>query len=69
MSDQPTPVSNNSTPIVDLVMQDMLERKSIGFNRYGTFLQVNNGRDAMRDLYEELLDACMYIRQVIEERK
>ena len=34
----------------------------------GTALQPFNGRDALRDLYEELLDACTYIRQVIEER-
>ena len=39
-----------------------------GISRYGTGLQPFNGRDALRDLYEELLDAACDIRQAIAER-
>jgi hypothetical protein len=49
-------------------MQDMLARKLLGQQRYGTPLQPHNGRDMMQDLYEELLDACNYIRGAIYER-
>jgi hypothetical protein len=49
-------------------MQDMLARKLLGQQRYGTPLQAHNGRDMMQDLYEELLDACNYIRGMIYER-
>ncbi len=45
----------------------MLERKRIGYERYGSYLQSGNGRDAKRDLREELADAAVYALQVIEE--
>lgn len=66
--DQVSPVKNNHPIIQDLVMQDMAERKEIGIKRYGVGLQPHNGRDMMQDLYEELLDACNYIRGAIYER-
>ena len=52
----------------DLVCDDMQARKTIGIQRYGRALQANNGRDGLRDHYEELLDACAYARQLIYER-
>lgn len=66
---QPNPTPNTSEPIVDLVIKDLQDRKKVGIERYGTPLQANNGRDALQDLYEELLDAAQYIKQVMEERK
>jgi len=66
--DQAPPTPNNKPAIQDLVLQDMLARKMIGIQRYGTPLQPHNGRDMMQDLYEELLDACNYIRGMIYER-
>jgi hypothetical protein len=50
------------------VIADIEERRRLGISRYGTALQPHNGRDALRDLYEELLDSATYVRQVIEER-
>ena len=38
-------------------------RADVGIARYGTPLQTHNGRDAIRDLREELLDAIMYATQ------
>jgi hypothetical protein len=66
--DQPTPVKNDRPCIQDMVIADMEARKAVGLKRYGTLLQPFNGRDALRDLYEELLDAAQYVRQEIEER-
>ena len=66
---QPDPIPNASEPIVDLVIDDMIDRKSEGVKRYGVPLQANNGRDALMDAYHEALDLCMYLRQAIEERK
>lgn len=68
ITEQPDPIHNNSKPIVDLVMEDMQTRKKIGIERYGVPLQANNGRDALRDAYEEALDLAIYLRQAIEER-
>lgn len=66
--DQPPPVPNERPAIADLVIADMVERKRVGTERYGTPLQAHNGRDALVDLYQELLDAVVYVRQAIEER-
>ena len=46
-----------------LVADDLEQRAVVGLQRYGTKLQPHNGRDALRDLYEELLDAMAYTRQ------
>jgi hypothetical protein len=55
--------------IQEMVADDMRKREMLGISRYATSLYPFNGRDGLQDLYEELLDACFYIRQVIEERK
>jgi hypothetical protein len=66
--DQPAPVLGTGDFIHDLVSEDLKARLKLGISRYGFGLQANNGRDALRDLYEELLDAACYTRQLIEER-
>lgn len=37
-------------------------RAEVGFVRYGTYLQPNNGRDQLLDGYQEILDCMKYIR-------
>ena len=54
-------------PAIDAVCGSLQERKRVGLERYGQPLQAHNGRDALRDLREELADAVVYCRQVIEE--
>lgn len=66
--DQPPPVGNDRPAIQDLVLADIAERKRIGIERYGRALQPHNGRDALVDAYQEVLDLAMYVRQEIEER-
>lgn len=66
--EQPMPIPNNRPSIQFLVRVDLDEREKVGIQRYGTPLQAFNGRDALRDLYEELLDACCYIKQTMVER-
>lgn len=68
MSDQPAPKKTDGAHIADLVLEDIRERKRIGIQRYGTPLQAHNGRNALRDAYEEALDLAMYLRQALEEQ-
>lgn len=68
MKEQPKPRANDTTPIIDLVKSDLEERRRKGIETYGTPLRAWNGRDALQDAYEEALDLCCYLRQVIEER-
>lgn len=51
-----------------LVIMDMAARDQVGRARYGVPLQPHNGRDALRDAYEEALGLCAYLRQAIMER-
>jgi hypothetical protein len=67
MTTQPTP--NGTGPdIAGLVHLDLEARVKKGEAEYGQRLKPHNGRDALWDLYEELLDAAMYARQAIYER-
>ena len=65
---QPPPRLNSGVAIQDLVIADIRERKLMGIAKYGTPLQAHNGRDALVDAYQEALDLCQYLRQLIEER-
>lgn len=67
-ADQQLPTKNSNPIIQDMVIQDMQKRLSVGIQRYGTGLQAHNGRDMLKDLYDELMDACVYIKGVIYER-
>lgn len=51
----------------DQVAADLLTRKQVGLERYGSLLQAHNGRDSLRDLYEELQDAAVYARTRLAE--
>ncbi len=49
------------------LLNALRERKTVGFLTYGTPLQPFNGRDALQDAFEELLDATVYLRQAVYE--
>lgn len=65
---EPDPVTNDRPAIWPLVVKDMEERDFTGYCKYGTRLQPHNGRDALKDCYQEILDAAVYMRQAIYER-
>ncbi len=50
-----------------LVSRALTLRAEMGKAKYGTYLRANNGRNALVDLYQELLDALMYSQQCMEE--
>lgn len=66
---QMPPKPNTSTPIWELVIADMKARDEFGRAKYGTPLQAGNGRDSLRDAYQEALDLCVYLKQAIVERE
>lgn len=69
-ADQREPMpTKGKADILPLVIADLLSRDAVGRKKYGTTLQSHNGRDALMDAYQELLDGAMYLRQVIEERR
>lgn len=62
------PTPNGRPSVQDMVIDDLTVRLKVGIARYGTPLQPHNGRDALRDAYEEALDLACYLRQAIAER-
>lgn len=65
---QPMPVASGSPIMHRLVQDDLAERLRVGVERYGQPLQAFNGRNALQDAYEEVLDLAVYLRQAIYER-
>ena len=65
---QPKPVKNDNPAVWDLVLREIADRDKFGEAKYGVRLQPHNGRDVLTDLYEELLDAVVYTRQLLFER-
>lgn len=68
MTDQPDPKPNALPAVWDLVLADMAARDRLGERKYGVRLQPFNGRDTLRDAYEEAQDLCVYLRSMLYER-
>jgi hypothetical protein len=51
----------------ELVIKDMADRDAWGRSKYHTPLQPHNGRDALIDAYQELLDSSVYLAQYMLE--
>lgn len=66
---QALPIANDGPSMHDLVIEDLRERKAFGLRKYGSLLQAYNGRSGIKDLYDELMDALVYTRQLIEENQ
>lgn len=47
---------------VQRLLMDMTTRHHDGVAKYGTPLQPNNGRDSLKDAYQEVLDFCVYVK-------
>lgn len=65
---QPPPIKNNLPDIANLVALDIYSRKKMGEEKYGVPLRAYNGRNALKDAYEEALDLCNYLRQALYEK-
>lgn len=65
---QAMPIGNDHPVIHNLVQKDLEDRLRVGIETYGQPLQPFNGRDALIDAYQEVLDLAVYLRQTIYER-
>lgn len=53
----------------DYVLEDIAKREKMGYNKYGKYLTVKTDEDMLNHLYEELLDATVYIKTLLLQRK
>lgn len=65
---EPMPIKG-STTVWKEVLADIVDRAEFGHSRYNTELKTFNGRDALVDTYQELIDGAMYVKQRIMENK
>lgn len=63
---EPMP-KGSGVPIQDLVIEDIKLRKEFCIKKYGEPLLANNGRNTLVDIYQELLDAVIYIKLKLVE--
>lgn len=54
--------------VARLVHEDIEARIEHGKELYGERLTTHNGRDALVDAYQEVLDLAVYLRQMLYER-
>jgi hypothetical protein len=77
---QPMPMGNGIDVAVEVakdlramgfenIAEDIEARIRLGEKKYRTRLKAHNGRDAMLDLYQEILDGINYARQLVIEDK
>lgn len=54
-------------PVSQQIWADLNSRATVGLEKYGTRLKTHNGRNALNDAYQEVLDLIMYLRQHVLE--
>lgn len=65
--DQPLP-KPGGLPVQEIMIQAIGERRKYGIRKYGRPLETHNGRDALKDAWEEALDLFTYLTQARLER-
>lgn len=67
--DQPLPTTSDAMPNVQALLRAEVDaREAVGIERYGSPLQPFNGRDTLRDAFEEALDLATYLRGLLAAR-
>lgn len=62
-------IHNDGVRILPLVISDLEERAEAGYEKYGRPYCVNTRPDPLKEAYEEVLDAAMYLRAAIERNR
>ena len=53
--------------VINEVKKDLDRRAKLGEKKYGKRLEIFNGRNALKDAYEECLDMANYLKQRLLE--
>lgn len=65
--DQPLP-RPGAQDVQQALINAIAERRAYGITKYGQPLETLNGRDALRDAWEEVIDLAAYLTQLRLER-
>lgn len=58
---------DSNSPVLALVIEDLLNRAEVGFKKYGCTLDQSKD-DMLQHAYEEALDLAMYLKTEIKNR-
>jgi hypothetical protein len=61
-------MSGSEQTIFDLVHADLQDRDRIGWAHHHRPLLSHDGKDSLREAYEEALDLVVYLRKALAER-
>lgn len=67
MDKQPLPTPGKEL-VTEEVIKDLKLRTELGVRKYGQPLATFDGRDALQDAYEEVLDLAQYLKKELMER-
>lgn len=65
--EEPMPVDHGRESMHDKLIAEVGKRRDVGMARYNSTLQAFNGRNALRDVLDELVDASVYVMQLMAE--
>jgi hypothetical protein len=65
--EEPAPKPSEHPAVWGLVIKDMQDRDHFGAQKYGQRLKPHDGRNALVDAYQEVLDLAVYLRKKIYE--
>src|SRR5215217_3039422 len=67
---EPMPVTTDKpvVPVTPRVIQDLRDKSEAGVEKYGVPLHTYNGRNPLRDAYQEALDLAQYLKQALMEQ-
>lgn len=60
---------NNWDSTTKDVIKDLKKREAFGLTKYGKLLTKDTDEDMLQHLYEELLDASVYIKTLINQKR
>ena len=63
---EPEPTEDGQVVLYQ-VLKDLIDRAEVGKKECRTYLKTNNERSALANAYEEALDLCVYLKQVLLE--
>ncbi len=68
-NDQRSLTESTPPPALKLVQLDLDQRFQFGMKKYGRSVLANDGQDYLQHLYEEVLDAAVYLKALLQEKK
>lgn len=65
---EPVPKGGKRIVYIELI-KDIKSRAEFGKKKYGQHLTTHDGRNTLLDAYQEAIDLCFYLKQLLMEKE